>query len=277
VNPFTSTARIYEAAQAVKKSGHFVTNFFPTQAKLQLWVDRQELTIEAGRESLVLLRRDRDFYHLYYCASSFCALDRSLRKLVPETAPTLVADLVGREIELAEPTAAFVKRGFGPYARLLRLARIIDGPGTASESPEAQLALGADAEQVLGMLEESFDRYAEQLPGKSEINSAIADHSLLVVRDGTQIAGLLFFERTGLTSSIRYWLVDPAHRNQKVGARLMRSYFASCPGVRRFILWVPAANEDALRRYEHYGYAPDGLCDQVMVLGLSSAYVDPRG
>jgi GNAT superfamily N-acetyltransferase len=274
MNPVSSTAQIHAAMQTVKKADRFVTNFFPTEAKLQRWVDRQELTIEAGLEIFVLLRRDRDFHHLYYHASGFDPLDRALRELTADTTLTLVADLVGRAVDLTEPAAAFVKRGFRPYTRLLRLARIVTGPGTASELPGVQLAQEADAKQALTMLEASFDRYAEQLPDSHEIISAIADHSILVVRDGTQIAGLLFFERTGFTSTIRYWLVDPAHRDRKVGARLMRSYFSCCPEVRRFILWVLAANGNALQRYEHYDYAPDGLCDQVMMFRPSSAYAD---
>ena len=263
--------------QVAKRAGRFVTNLFPTEAKLQRWVDQQELTIEAGLESFVLLRRDRDFHHLYYYASGFDALDRALSELVPKTALPLVVDLVNREVELAEPMAAFVKRGFRPHARLLRLARVVGGPSVVSALPEVQLAQEADAEQALIMLEASFDRYAEQLPDSHEIISAIANHSILVVCDGTQITGLLYFERTGLTSTVRYWLVDPAHRDRKVGARLMRSYFAGCPGVRRFILWVLAANENAINRYEHYGYSPDGLCDQVMMLRPGSARACSRG
>jgi len=262
--------------RGVKKSGRLATNLFPTEAKLQSWVDRQALTIEAGPESFVLLRRDRDFHHVYYYASGFDVLDRALRQLVAETAATLVADLVGRDVELAEPMAAFVKRGFRPYTRLLRLARVVSGPDAAPEPSEVRPAQEADAEQVLGMLEASFDRFAEQLPDEHEIVGAIANRSILVACDGAQITGLLYFERTGLTSIIRYWLVDPAYQNRKVGARLMRSYFAGSPGVRRFTLWVLAANENALLRYGHYGYAPDGLCDEVVISRPGSAPADSR-
>ena len=44
----------------------------------------------------------------------------------------------------------------------------------------------------------------------------------------------------------------------------MRHYFSAQQAVRRFVLWVTAANEDALNKYRHYGYNPDGLVDHVL-------------
>ena len=34
--------------------------------------------------------------------------------------------------------------------------------------------------------------------------------------------------------------------------------------VRRFILWVIADNANAIKKYQHYGYTPDGLVDCVL-------------
>jgi hypothetical protein len=45
----------------------------------------------------------------------------------------------------------------------------------------------------------------------------------------------------------------------------MRYYLATHGAVRRFILWVTVSNENAVQKYRHYGYAPDGLIDDVLV------------
>jgi len=81
----------------------------------------------------------------------------------------------------------------------------------------------------------------------------------------TADVGLLFFEVTGQSSLLRHWLVAPAHRDQRIGARLMRRYFADCKDVRRFLLWVISDNHNAIDRYRHYGYQQDGLIDQVLI------------
>ncbi len=52
---------------------------------------------------------------------------------------------------------------------------------------------------------------------------------------------------------------------------LMRHYLESHGGVRRFTLWVAAVNQNAIEKYRHYGYAPDGLVDQVLVNEMISA------
>ena len=75
----------------------------------------------------------------------------------------------------------------------------------------------------------------------------------------------LFFEVTGQSSLLRHWVVDGAHRDRRVGSRLMRRYFADCKDVRRFTLWVISDNDNAIDRYKHYGYQQDGLIDQVLM------------
>jgi hypothetical protein len=44
----------------------------------------------------------------------------------------------------------------------------------------------------------------------------------------------------------------------------MQHYFKTQNSVRRFTLWVNAANENAIQKYKHYGYALDGLIDCVL-------------
>ncbi|MDD5309569.1 MAG: GNAT family N-acetyltransferase [Deltaproteobacteria bacterium] len=263
--PVTGTAQIYEAMQDVKNRGPgFVTNFFSTEAKLARWVDKRELSIAPSDRSVILLRRDRDFEHLYFFASDLAAVRAALQGQAGWTTP-LVADLIGREAEILESAALFVDLGYRHHTRLMRLSRIGGGSRVAPPSPDAELALASDAAEVLAMLEASFDRHAEQLPDEGEIAAAIAQGCILVVRDGARLAGLLFFERTGLTAYVRYWLVARAFRDKGVGARLMHGFFARCPDARRFILWVIADNENAIKRYAHYGFKPDGLVDQVMI------------
>jgi hypothetical protein len=50
-----------------------------------------------------------------------------------------------------------------------------------------------------------------------------------------------------------------------VGAALMHAFLARCPGVKRSLLWVLTNNEDAIRKYEHYEFAREGLVDHVVI------------
>jgi hypothetical protein len=122
----------------------------------------------------------------------------------------------------------------------------------------------SDSAEILGLIESCFNRYADQLPLLYELQDAIADRQVTVIKQERKIAAALFFETQGLTSAVRYWVVAEPFRTQHLGSSLIRRYFRTQDGVVRFILWVSAANAEALPKYEHYGYKPDGLVDQVM-------------
>ena len=70
----------------------------------------------------------------------------------------------------------------------------------------------ADVQCVHELLPPSFDRYADQLPLPYEIEAAIDARQILIAQGNGRLAGLLFFETQGLTSTLRYWLVDPEFR-----------------------------------------------------------------
>jgi GNAT superfamily N-acetyltransferase len=82
------------------------------------------------------------------------------------------------------------------------------------------------------------------------------------------LAAMLFFETQGFTSTVRYWVVSDKFQSRGFGSALMRHYFTLQSAVRRFILWVTIDNENALQKYRHYGYTPDGLVDHVLVNSL---------
>ena len=127
------------------------------------------------------------------------------------------------------------------------------------------VAAEGDAPEILWSIERSFDRFADQLPTLYEIEAAIAARQISIIKQNGAIAALLFFETQGMTSTIRYWLVAAQFHSRGFGSALIRHYFLSQSVVRRFILWVTATNEKAIQKYQHYGYAPDGLVDHVLV------------
>jgi ribosomal protein S18 acetylase RimI-like enzyme len=126
----------------------------------------------------------------------------------------------------------------------------------------------SDCQAILDLLQSSFDRYADQLPMLYEIEAAIEAQQILAVKCEGALAALLFFESQGFTSTVRYWVVAERFRSRRLGSILVRHYFAAQSAVRRFILWVTADNDNAILKYRHYGYAPDGLIDHVFVNGI---------
>jgi GNAT superfamily N-acetyltransferase len=270
MTPVRTAGAALEAIQKVKAGATaFCTNFFPIQAKLENWVAHGELFSETPDGVAFFFRRDRDFAHLYFCAENPTALGRELQQLPAMQTEKLATDLVGPEASLVDLLKLSEQAGFRRYSRLVRLARSASGSETtpARSSAPVVLAAASDAPMILGLIEHSFDRFADQLPTLYEIEAAIPAHQIRTVKQNGEIAAVLYFETQGFTSTVRYWLVADQFQSRGFGSALMRHYFSSQPAVRRFILWVTAANENAIQKYQHYGYAPDGLVDHVLVNG----------
>jgi ribosomal protein S18 acetylase RimI-like enzyme len=266
--PAQAIGVVSDAIQQVKAGAPaFCTNFFPVQRKLQEWVEHGELLVENRGEAAFLLRQDRDFWHFYFCARDVVALRREIAALADLKTRRLTADLVGSEEALRDVIDALASAGFRPYARLQRMARP-GSPMAPLASPDdapVTLAGQADGPAVLQLLETGFDRFADQLPLLREIEAAIAARQILAVKVDGFLAAALFFETQGFTSSVRYWAVAAQFRARRLGAVLMRRYLESHSAIRRFTLWVVADNRNAIEKYRHYGYEPDGLVDHVLV------------
>jgi ribosomal protein S18 acetylase RimI-like enzyme len=269
--PVATVAEVFDSIQRVKSAAtDFGTNFFPVQKKLQAWIDHQELFAENRGGAAFFFRKDRDFWHLYFCAGNATALARELTGLKEIKEAALTADLVGNETSLAARIGALEGAGFRRYSHLQRMARLAKAHAFGSSANEAEVVLATkrDAVGVLALLDASFDKYADQLPVLYEIEAAVEAGQMLVVRAADEIAALMHFETQGVTSTVRFWAVAAAHQNRRLGSALMKRYFESQSAVKRFILWVVAENRNAVEKYQHYGYAADGLIDHVLVNGL---------
>lgn len=267
MQPVDTVGQVFAAIQRVKSHAPaFCTNLFPTERKLQGWIDHVELFGEFSEEVAFFLRKNRDFWHLYFCAASRQTLNCEISALSIAKKEPVVIDLVGSENALNELATPLGTGGFRPYRRLHRMVRIGQSHVQLSSANGVPVVYAdrVDAQAIWDLLCSTFDRYAEQLPTLYEIEAAIENHQILAVKQEGTLAGLLFFETQGFTSMLRYWLVSEPFRAFHFGSALMNHYFATQKAARRFILWVLSGNEHATQKYRHYGYAPDGLVDLVL-------------
>ena len=268
MSPIGTVTQVFDAIQGARAGASaFCTNFFPTPGKLRGWIDHGELQGEVRDRSAFFLRKDRDLWHMYFCVADVATLQREIGLLPGLKTEPVALDLVGSEAALGDLLAVAESAGFRRYARLVRLARASQPgqPQLSADGTEVLYAEKADGQAILDLLECSFDRYADQLPMLYEIEAAIEARQILAVRCEGALAALLFFESQGFTSTVRYWVVAERFRAHRFGSALIRYYFAAQSAVRRFILWVTADNENAVSKYRHYGYIPDGLVDHVLV------------
>src|SRR5262245_10479584 len=124
MSPVHRVAEVFDAIQRAKAGATaFCTNFFPVQARLQGWIDHGELLSEVRDGAAFFLRKDRDFWHFYFCAANLSALEHEAPALPGLKAEPVVLDLIGPESALADVSRVLESIGFRRYARLVRLAR----------------------------------------------------------------------------------------------------------------------------------------------------------
>ncbi len=123
-----------------------------------------------------------------------------------------------------------------------------------------------NAVTILKYFNEYFDPVCEQIPLVEEINRWIDNGQMVIYSlDGISIQGFLIFEKIGQTAFLRYWFVHPEYRDKKVGSALIQFFFKECISTKRQIFWVIRSNTNAIKRYEHYGFKPESMVDDIFI------------
>jgi len=270
VTRICSTEEVAAAVRAAREGARaYCTNFFPSPDKLAGWIRRGALQGAVIGETACFLQADRDFHHLYFCAPDLDRLVCTLTALPEIRSERVVLDFVGQPAAVDAAMPALEHCGFRRYTRLIRMARVASVEITPMValpvSAAVSLAVPDDTADILRLLEGTFNRYAEQLPTAEEVAKAVHARQIMIVRDGVELAGLLYYEAQGVSAVIRYWLVASSFRGRGVGSALMHACLATNQRIRRFVLWVLVGNTGAIARYRHYAFVPDGLTDDVWV------------
>lgn len=242
----------------------FLTNFFPEQKKIDVWTSLECLYVVEGNKTAIFLKKDDDFTYILYCATTKEQLFKALASL-PEDAYVLDQIVDARtDISLLD---GFKSLGFEVRKSLVRMSKInYSHEEIAYESVFD--ATKEDSPVIEKMIHAHFDKYAEQLPTIEEITEFIEEKHAIVHRINDKIAGFILYDQTPSTLYLRYWLVNPEFRNQGVGSQLFHEYNRRGAACKRHILWVVEDNENAIKRYEHYGYYNEAMKDYVLTKNI---------
>ena len=262
-----SYKEIIESIENVKKlNAKFVTNFFLNENKITQWIENEVLFSIVKNNSVFIIRKHIEFYYLYYFSTDLSELFVELEDLKIPQNSDYVIDIVGKADDLHPILFGFQSQGYFHHETLKRMISMQKKLIEKSELPsEVSFATLADAHIVFDFLLQRLDKYSEQIPSIMELQIAIHNNNLLVAKINDEIAGLLYFEKIGLTSHLKEWLVNEKYQGRKIGSGLIKTYFSLCENCNRFILWVKENNDSAIKKYEHYGYKMESLQDIIMV------------
>lgn len=243
----------------------FITNFFPEQRKVEIWTNHFLLFAKEIEEATLFIKQDEGFKYLFYCATNKKSLIEVLCSL-PSNEKYVVNQIVDSRTD-ASLIESFISSGYVVRKSLVRMSKI----NKEAELAESDSDFDAKAEDIHilnSMLHQYFDKYAEQLPSEEEMKDFLEAKHAIVHRINNQIAGLILYDQTPSTLYLRYWLVNPEFRNQGVGSILIREYNRRGASCKRHMLWVVEDNDNAIKRYKHYGYKNEKMKDYVLTLNV---------
>lgn len=241
----------------------FVSNFFWDPNKHPYWIAEENFFFLQKDACILMFHQKEDFCNLFYIATDMMAVRNAAASVSLET--TCVMDIVCRG-EGDEEKAQLLWAGFTPYQHLFRMSHAGTLTGDSWEmDPDAVFGTSEDIAQINMALKDNFDPLSEQLPSVDELKVFINRKQVLVIKDGSNLCGFIIFEVTGVTWYLRYWFTSSEYRNQGIGAKLLKSSLFMAKDTKRQILWVISDNENAIKRYEHYGFKRELMNDYVLI------------
>lgn len=243
-----------------------ITNFYPNNDKIDSWISRGSIFLKDYAHSAFIVRYHMDFKYLFFISNSLKQLEIDLVNFLHAIDIDIVTEIVGTQDSNISQIELFQQHGFCLHEILVRMQTIKNEIISKSEyADEVENAQIKDSKRIQNFLINRLDKYSEQIPDIPEIETLINNKSILIIRKQDSIGGLLIYENTGILSHLREWHVNKDYRNEKIGSKLIKSYFNLSRECKRFILWVKNENLDAINRYKHYGYKEDKLIDQILV------------
>jgi ribosomal protein S18 acetylase RimI-like enzyme len=241
----------------------FVTNFYWDDQKHPYWIIEGSLCYEAKPDCYILVHQANEFSNIYYITTNIRTFLRHFTEIELENDIVLDVITKGDDIDFI---SVFLSYGFEEYKHLFRM--IHTGLMTVEEEYISNTIISAnkkDIEALKTVLYDCFDPLAEQLPSNMELSDYIDKDEIFLVRDKDTICGFIIFEIIGVTWYLRYWYTSPDYRNLGIGASLLKASLIRGNNTKRQILWVMSHNENAIKRYEHYGFKRELLNDYVLV------------
>ena len=256
-----------QVAQA-RNEGLVVTNFFPDEARMSAWCRDGVFYKTHCGDTQFFVRRQPTFSNVYFMSRSAGALGEDWKTFASENGNgKWIVDLIGPDRVRQPLEDALSSVGFSRLTTLQRMGR--KTPDDAVDhSLGVEHATLDDAGKIKELLDAYFIAEEEQIPSVDEIGKWIEAQTLYTVRGGAanSIDGFVIFDLSPAALYLRYWFVHPSARDKGVGGHLLKAMFAAGRDTKRQYFWVKTDNDNAIKRYQHYGFQFEPMKDVVMGL-----------
>lgn len=244
----------------------FITNFYPDSFKHQIWINKGVMSFEEYGKTVFIIKDSGSFWNIFYISTSIEELRHSMSSFVKlNGCRPLVLDIVGRKEQFVPVVEAMKGIGYNISSSLVRMQRLSSVDDNFPAIEGVSVAGEEDLHGISRCLHEYFNELLEQIPYDEELLEYIREKHVLIVKSQGRICGFLIFEKNASTLYLRYWFTRHEYREQRVGSKLLRQFFHEGLSTKRQILWVMEDNENAIKRYVHYGFVNENMYDRIII------------
>ena len=266
MKPFKDWRTVVELVASCRNEGLAVTNFFPDEERMAPWCRNVAFFEERCGDTQFFVRKQNTFANVYFMGRSAETLGMDWKSFVAsDGSGRWVLDLIGPD-RIREPMEnAFESVGFDRLTTLQRMGRKTP-VDLVERSFDVECATVDDTSAIKCLLDTYFVAEEEQIPSAEEIGKWIEKQTIYVVRSNADnpILGFVIFDLSPAMLYLRYWFVHPSARCDGVGGRLLKAMFAAGRDTKRQYFWVKTDNDNAIKRYQHYGFQFEPMKDVVM-------------
>ena len=266
---FNTWPEVVRCVACARDNGCMVTNFFADEKRMSRWCADGTFCFIEIEATLFLLHRQLGFSSLYFLSNSHESLAQDVASLVSAN-PTerIVVDVIGHDSVRLPIEKAFKASGFSQLTTLQRMSRKTTADHLVTFEADVVIPSIEEAQHIHDLLMHNFIAEQEQIPCVEEVEEWISLGEILAVKDIEKgIIGFVIFDLSPAVLYLRYWFVSPESRGKGVGGRLMRHMFSAGRNTKRQYFWVKTDNENAIKRYRHYGFEFEQLKDTVLATG----------
>lgn len=244
----------------------FTTNYYPNEIKDKRLILLGALFVESIGNTCFIIKQMDGFYELAFVSTDIESLIKSSSLFIKDRTEVFVTDIIGTDIQVKELSVSFIALGFRQRRVLQRMIKIGKDEASQVDSVNVVPANINDTSAIHTILLENFDSLTEKIPSVEELEKFVGDNQIFLYKDNNNIAGLIIFELTASVFYLRYWYTSNEYRNKGIGSSLYKKVMYLSGKIKRQMLWVVADNENAIKRYESYGFKPDKLSDIVLTI-----------
>lgn len=238
-----------------KKMGR-KSNFFPNSFANSLWINNRELKYATTPNSLILTREKSKVVEVYFFTHNELELLNEVKQ-IENSKPVIIEEISRNGKSLFDNNQS--------CRSLIRISKKLELSDGFTNTLDSYSPAQNDLIEIESILNIDFDPVTDRLPDHYELLMLHRNNGVQVYKENDKIYGFVIFEQAGKTRHLRYWWVDRTMRNQGIGSKLINRFMSQSEAVELLYLWVDTKNTNAIEKYSHYGFKPDGLRDDIYI------------